>query len=350
MVKETELYDIMGVSPEASQRDITKAYRKLALQYHPDKNPSPEATEKFKKIRATYEVLSNPETRALYDEQGGESLKEQGGLSADIISELFGGQFENIFQMFSGGNPFQHLNNKKTPPTLHQCEVSLEDLYICKKKKLGITRNRVCECQNNSEQSLCSECKGKGIKIIMRQFGPLIQSTQSPCEKCKGVGKNITSCGICTDGLVRNKETFTIDLNPTISHNQQIIFEGEGDQKYGKEPGDFIVVVIIKKHPIYSRTNWTGNGFTNTHENNLTTIKSITLKEALCGVEFTLPFLDGKEITIRSEPKEVIHPGYLKEIKGYGLSQEYNLYINFKDIIFPKELSVEDQEKLSQIL
>jgi len=139
MVKETELYDRLGVSPQASGEDIKKAYRKMAIKYHPDKNPNnPEAEAKFKEISEAYEVLSDENKRQMYDKYGKEALKEGTGHSAhDIFEQFFGGGFGNFF----GGGP---RGPKKTEDIVHELQVTLEDLYKGKTTKLSVTRNIIC--------------------------------------------------------------------------------------------------------------------------------------------------------------------------------------------------------------
>lgn len=144
MVKETELYDLLEVSTEASSQEIKKAYRKLAMKYHPDKNPgNPEAEAKFKEIGEAYEILSDEEKRQRYDKYGKEAFKEGGGRDpTDLFEAMFGG---SPFSSFFGGN---QRGPKKTEDIVHQLEVTLEDLYNGKTSKLAVTRNVICPTCN----------------------------------------------------------------------------------------------------------------------------------------------------------------------------------------------------------
>jgi DnaJ family protein A protein 1 len=141
MVKETRFYDLLGVKPGASDSDLKKAYRKLALQYHPDKNSSPEAGEKFKEISMAYEVLSNPEKRRIYDQHGEQGIKEGGGggpgfsSPMDIFDMFFGGGF-------GGGRP---RGPRRTKNIMHQLSVSLEDMYNGTTRKLALQKNVICD-------------------------------------------------------------------------------------------------------------------------------------------------------------------------------------------------------------
>jgi DnaJ family protein A protein 1 len=142
MVKETRFYDLLGVKPNASDSDLKKAYRKSALQYHPDKNSSPEAGEKFKEISMAYEVLSNPEKRRIYDQHGEQGIKEGGGgghgfsSPMDIFDMFFGGGFGG------GGRP---RGPRRTKNIMHQLSVSLEDMYNGTTRKLALQKNVICD-------------------------------------------------------------------------------------------------------------------------------------------------------------------------------------------------------------
>ncbi|KAJ7210317.1 Hsp40-like protein, subfamily A, member 4, partial [Mycena pura] len=149
MVRETKYYDLLEVSPTASDSDLKKAYRKKALRLHPDKGGDPEL---FKEVTHAYEVLSDPDKRSIYDARGEAGLSEQGGMggmdSQDLFSQLFGGGGG-----FFGGGGSRNAGPRKTKDLVHRVHVTLEDLYKGKTTKLALTRNRIC-----------SKCKGKGGK------------------------------------------------------------------------------------------------------------------------------------------------------------------------------------------
>ena len=144
MVKETKFYDLLGVQPNASDNDLKKAYRKLALKFHPDKNPSPEAGEKFKEISQAYEVLADPEKRKVYDAHGEQGIKEGGG----------GGNFHSpmdIFDMFFGGGGMgggmfgeRRRGPRRTKNLIHQLSVPMEDMYNGTMRKLALQKNVIC--------------------------------------------------------------------------------------------------------------------------------------------------------------------------------------------------------------
>lgn len=142
MVMETRLYDILGVSPKATDTDLKKAYRKLALKYHPDKNKSPEDGEKFKEISMAYEILSDPDKRQVYDSRGEQGIKEHGGGGGspmDIFDMFFGGG-----GMFMGGGG-RRREPRRTKNIVHQLIVSLEEMYNGATRKLAVQKNVICD-------------------------------------------------------------------------------------------------------------------------------------------------------------------------------------------------------------
>ena len=186
MVLETKFYNILDVSPTATEDELKKSYRKLAKQYHPDKNP--DGGEKFKEISYAYEVLSNPEKRRLYD-QGGEQAIKEGGMGG-------GGGFSSnpmdIFDMFfGGGDPFgrgRQRGPRRTKNLMHQLSVSLEDMYNGTVRKLALQKNVICDaCDGLGGKAgavqKCPTCRGTGMQVRIQQLGPgMMQQIQSMCQ------------------------------------------------------------------------------------------------------------------------------------------------------------------------
>lgn len=253
MVKETEFYDRLGISPDASQEDIKRAYKKMAVKYHPDKNPNnPAAAEKvrhilypitdvyfqFKEVGEAYEVLSDENKRRQYDQFGKEALKDGIGHSAeDIFSAFFGGSGFSFF----GGGP---RGPRKGEDIVHELACSLEELYNGKQTKLAVTRNVICStCDGSGAKAgvaagKCKTCDGRGIRVIVKQLGPgMIQQMQQVCPDCGGRGETIKEEDKCKNckgkKVVKDKKILQVYIDKGMRHGQKIVFSGEADEAVG---------------------------------------------------------------------------------------------------------------------
>ncbi|XP_074645562.1 dnaJ homolog subfamily A member 2-like [Tubulanus polymorphus] len=334
---DTRLYDVLNVTKNSSDSEIKKAYYKLAKEYHPDKNPS--AGEKFKEISFAYEVLSNPEKRETYDMYGMEGLKERaggggaGGFGADIF-DLFGGFFGGM-----GGGGRRGSRQRKGEDTYHPLRVTLEDLYNGKTAKLQLKKTVICKKCNGiggkaGSNHSCRACNGRGIKVSFRQLGGgLVQQVQSVCSQCHGEREVINEKDKCKEckGAKVTQETkiLEVHVDKGMRDGQKIPFPGEGDQQPGMEAGDVIIVLQQKENDTYTR-----NGC------DLSCTYNLGLTEALCGFQFVIKHLDGRDLVIKSPPGDVIEPGAVKMVKGEGMPihrnpfEKGNLYIKFS-IVFP---------------
>ncbi|XP_072526921.1 dnaJ homolog subfamily A member 4 isoform X1 [Salminus brasiliensis] len=311
MVRETGYYDILGVSPKASADEIKKAYRKLALKYHPDKNPN--EGEKFKLISQAYEVLSDSKKRDLYDQGGEQAIKEGGMGGGDFSSPM------DIFNMFfGGGGGGRAQRERRGKNVVHQLGVTLEEIYNGSTRKLGLQKNVVCEkCDGYGGKKgtleKCSNCKGRGVQIQVQQIGPgMIQQIQSMCSECQGQGERFSAkdrCKNCNGHKVeRKKKILEVHIDKGMKDGQKITFHGEGDQEPGLEPGDVIIVLDQKDHPVYQR-----------QDDNLVMKMQIKLVEALCGFRKTIRTLDNRTLIVSSPPGQVIKPNDLKCIQNEGM-------------------------------
>jgi len=344
--KDTKLYDELGVAPTATPEEIKKAYRKLALKYHPDKNP--DEPEKFKNISAAFEVLGDEKKRAIYDKYGEEGLKEGGG-----------GEFHNpfdIFDMFFGGGggrggrrqPGEKMRGRDT---VHQMKVSLEDLYNGTTRQLAVQKNVICAACNGiggKEGSVtkCDNCSGTGMDIKMRQIGPgMVQQIQQPCRQCNQTGEKIREkdkCKTCNGKKVgKERKILKCEIDKGMKDGQKLTFSGEGDQAPDIDPGDIVIVLDEKEHDVFKRQG-----------SDLFTTMEIELADALCGFTRNIKTLDNRTLVVRSHPGEVIRPKEMKCIVDEGMpiygspSEQGRLVIEFV-IIFPKDGWINPKDLIS---
>ncbi|XP_066248346.1 dnaJ homolog subfamily A member 2-like [Euwallacea similis] len=332
-----KLYEILGVSRNAGDNEIKKQYRKLAKEFHPDKNP--EAGEKFKEISYAYEILSDSKKRQLYDRVGLKGLQEGGHHEGDdLFSSLFsGGGLFGGFGGFGGGGS---RRRQRGEDTVYPLKVTLEDLYNGKTSKLQLSKNVVCsQCsgkgsKNGQPAEKCPACSGCGLKITYRAIGPgMVQQVQSACSDCRGSGEIIKEkdrCTTCKGKKVCNEtKTLEVHVDKGMKDNQKIILRGEGDQQPDIETGDVVIVLQQKPHERFER-----NG------NDLHMKHTVSLTEALCGFSFVVHHLDKRDLLIKHPAGQVVKPGDVKVVTGEGMPMYKNpfekgqLYITFT-IKFP---------------
>ncbi|CAN6477970.1 unnamed protein product [Victoria cruziana] len=345
----TRYYEILGVPKTASQDELKKAYRKAAIKNHPDKGGDP---EKFKELAQAYEVLSDPEKREVYDQYGEDALKEgMGG----------GGSFHNPFEIFEsffgggfGGGSSRGRRQKRGEDVVHTLKVSLEDLYNGTSKKLSLSRNVLCpKCKGKGSKSgasgRCSGCQGSGMKVSIRQLGPgMIQQMQHVCPECRGSGEIISEkdrCGQCKgEKVVQEKKVLEVHVDKGMQHGQKIVFQGEADEAPDTVTGDIVFVLQLKDHSKFKRKY-----------DDLYVEHSLSLTEALCGFQFALAHLDGRQLLIKSHPGEIIKPGQYKAINDEGMPHYQRpfvrgkLYIHF-NVDFPDALSPDQCRTLETVL
>eukprot|EP00268_Persea_americana_P045684 TRINITY_DN466_c0_g1_i4.p1 TRINITY_DN466_c0_g1~~TRINITY_DN466_c0_g1_i4.p1 ORF type:complete len:418 (-),score=120.17 TRINITY_DN466_c0_g1_i4:400-1653(-) len=348
----SKYYDILGVSNSASQDELKKAYRKAAIKNHPDKGGDP---EKFKELSQAYEVLSDPEKREIYDQYGEDALKEGMGGGGGSHSPF--DIFESFFGRSSfGGGSSRGRRQKQGDDVVHSLKVSLEDLYNGTSKKLSLSKNVLCpKCKGKGSKSgasgRCYGCQGSGTKISTRRIGPgMIQQMQHVCSDCKGSGEVISEkdkCNQCKGNKVsQEKKVLEVHVEKGMQHGQKIVFEGEADEAPDTVAGDIVFVLQLKEHPKFKRKS-----------DDLYVEHTLSLTEALCGFQFALTHLDGRQLLIKSDPGEVIKPGQHKAINDEGMPQyqrpfmKGRLYIQFNvEFPDPGTISLDQCRSLEKIL
>jgi DnaJ family protein A protein 2 len=351
-VKETEFYDLLGVAPDASKEEIRKAYRKLALKFHPDKNPgNAEAAAKFAAINEAHDVLSDDDKRAMYDQHGKERAHD--GPSG----HPFGGA-ESIFETFFGGGFGGGGGNRRGPRQAEdmgeRLPVTLEDLYTGKTLSLSYECNKLCKiCNGTGSKSgaaptTCRACRGNGYRVMMMPIGPgMMTQVQAQCEDCGGrgeVGNEADRCKACRGAkLVPTKKTIEVTVERGSDDQHQIRIPGEGNDMPGGETGNLVVVLQQLPHETFQRK-----------DNHLIMEKQITLTEALCGFSFVITHLDGRKLLVESPPGQMIKGDDLKAILNEGMPFYKNdfyrgsLFVQFK-VIYP-EWGTFDPRALEDVL
>lgn len=352
-----EYYDLLEISPTANDNEIKKAYRKMAIKYHPDKNQgNKEAEEMFKKIGEAYEILSDSEKRKIYDLHGKKGLSgnSHNMRPEDIFAQFFGNSFnsfDNLSNMFGNHFPFGNINQKtKMNNTITEVHITLDELYKGKNCKFNITRNIICTlCNgigspNKSNIQQCKTCKGTGMKTTIIQNGRMIQQINSLCDNCKGMKEIITvKCNMCKGlKVIPNKKQIELNIKPGTTNNEQFIFQNESDQSPNMISGDLIFILKQKQHHIFTRK-----------QNNLYMKYDISLIDALTGTLFEIN-LFGTNIIVKIPENTIIKPNDILIAKNYGMpiknSNKFgDLYIEF-NIIFPTKLDQKQINILSECL
>lgn len=270
-MKKRDYYEVLGITKNATEKEIKTAYRKLAMKFHPDKNKDADAESKFKEINEAYEVLSDSQKRSQYDQFGHDAFGQYGGSQgfsggfdfSDIFSNFSGG-FDGFESFFGGRSSSKSSRKRRGSDKEAYIKISFEDSILGKKIIQKIKKYENCTLchgvgtENPSDVITCSTCRGSGyiLKTIKSFFGN--GQTQVTCSTCHGAGKSFKKlCSKCNGkkGVWINKET-QINIPEGIQHGQSIVLKGYGEEGInGGEPGDLFVVVEVDKHKYYSRKN-----------------------------------------------------------------------------------------------
>ena len=323
MSSKRDYYEVLGVSRTGSKDEIKDAYRKLAMQYHPDRNKSPDAEEKFKEISEAYAVLSDDDKRAQYDQLGHAGFDQRytredifrGADFESVFRDLgFGSNLGDLFRnFFFGGRDLQESVNTGRD-LVYDLEITLDDAARGAQKEMRISRTEKCDlcggtgAAPNTSVRTCPRCGGQGrVQNVNRSaFGTFVQVVQ--CPACRGRGRIIdTPCPRCRGtGLTERDRTITVKVPPGIDEGFQLRLEGEGEAPAGGGvPGDLYVSIHVAPHPYFKRRG-----------DDLLYILAIGFPQAALGTEVSVPTLDGKaNLKIRSGTQ----PGEIIKLKGKGM-------------------------------
>ena len=320
-----DYYEVLGVAKTASDDELKKAYRKLAKQYHPDMNPGDKGAEaKFKEINEAYEVLSDKDKRAKYDQFGHAGVDPNfggGGFGGygdfgdfgdfgfgDILGDLLGGGFGGRSANRSGPQRGESLRAGVT--------ISFEEAAFGCEKEISLTRLESCEschgsgCAPGTTAEVCPDCRGSGTVRVQQRMGGMAFTSSAPCSRCRGTGKIIhqpcKSCG--GGGNVRKQRKISVSIPQGINDKQAVSLRGQGNAGANNGPaGDLIVEVRVKPHPYFQR-----EGTSVLYE------CPVSFYQAAMGAELEIPTIDGK---VKSTLPAGTQPGATFRLRGKGIPE-----------------------------
>ncbi len=345
-----DYYEILGVARSASDDDIKKAYRRLALQYHPDRNQAPEATERFKEATEAYQVLSDAEKRSMYDRYGHAAFERAGGASVDF-SNFVGLSIEDLFESFFGtpGQRGARQRVQRGQDLRYDLHLTLEEAVFGTTKEITLTKNATCKkCSGSgmepgSQPTKCPRCDGSGEIRRMQQsiFGQFVNVTL--CDRCNGEGQIIADpCTECQGrGMVRGRTTVEVDVPAGADEGIQLRLNGQGEPApRGGVPGHLYVVLHVQPHRFFKRQG-----------NDLLLEMPINIAQAALGDEFSVPTLDNKELPLKVPAGT--QSGRILRVRGEGVPflREHgrgDLQVHIK-VRTPTDLTEEQKKLLRQL-
>ena len=361
MASKRDYYEVLGVQKNASAEEIKKAYRKLAIKYHPDKNPGDkEAEEKFKEAAEAYEVLSNPDKRSKYDQfghaafEGGAGGYGAGGMNMDDIFSMFGDIFGGRFS--SGGSPFESFfgggsrGGRRTPvgSSLRvTVKLTLQEIAKGCEKKIKVRHDVLCDHCNgtgakdpNSVET-CPDCHGTGQITRMQRTILGSMQTSSPCPRCGGTGKIIKDkCTHCNGtGVEKKEDIITINIPAGVGRGMQLKVDGKGNAVRNGVPGDLLVLIDEEE-----------NGELMRSDNNLIYHLLLDLPTAVLGGTVEIPTVEGKvkvkvEKGTQSGKTLRLRGKGLPDVNGYGMG---DLLVRI-DVYIPENISSDERKMFEKM-
>lgn len=337
-----EYYEVLGVSEDASQDEIKKAYRKKAKKYHPDSNKDTADEEKFKKINKAYDVLSDEEKKKKYDRFGKQGVSG----NARAGQQRAASNFQDIFeQIFGGGGRGRRGSREAQGDNLKvQTSISLEEAYKGVEKTFKVSRKSECpECDGsgaeNGNTSTCSNCSGRG-KVEQVRRTPLGRARQVvECPECNGTGDiPEEACSECNgSGITEKDDEITVDIPEGVKDGQRLRVSGKGHTARNGNSGDLYIFVTVEPHDSLER-----------RDSDLYTTVKIGVGDAALGTKVEVPHPEGK---ISVDVPKGTQPGQVMRVEGKGMPGGWgsgDLYVKV-DVEIPEKLT-EEQEKVMEEL
>ena len=317
-----DYYEVLGVSRGASEDEIKKAYKKMARKYHPDLNPGDKtAEEKFKEVNEAYEVLSDADKKARYDQYGHAGVDPNFGAGGGFDGSFDFGDLGDIFGSFFGGG---FGGGRRTNPNAPQrgesirmsIAISFEEAAFGCEKAVTVERYETCDtchgngCAPGTSPEVCPDCHGTGTVQVRRQTPMGVFATSSPCPKCGGKGRIIHQpCKDCRgSGMVRKKKTIQASIPAGIDNGQTISIRGQGNAgKNGGPAGDLLITITVRPHELFRREG-----------TSVLCEAPITFTQAVLGAELEIPTIDGK---VKYTLPEGTQSGTTFRLKGKGIPE-----------------------------
>jgi molecular chaperone DnaJ len=349
---EKDYYGVLGLPRDAPAEDIKKAYRRMALKYHPDRNPgSKDAEERFKEAAEAYSVLGDAEKRSVYDRYGAEGLRGQGftgfdssvfGDFEDILGNFFGFNLGDLFGGRSRGR--SGARRSRGHDLAVEIEIGLEEAAAGLEKEIKLTRAETCPACRGSKRkagtrpSSCPTCGGRGQVRYQQGFFTLART----CPRCDGAGEiNASPCESCQGkGHTREKRTLKVRIPAGVDDGSRLRLAGEGEAgDEGMPAGDLYVVTRVRKHPFFERDG-----------NDLLCEVQVSFTQAALGARIEIPTLDGPEIL---KVPAGTQPGEVIRVKGQGVPdvagrRRGDLFVKVQ-VKTPENLSKEQKALLAKL-
>jgi molecular chaperone DnaJ len=351
-----DYYDILGVTKKSTPEEIKKAYRTLAMKYHPDRNQGDKAAEgKFKEASEAYQVLSDPKKKSSYDQFGHSAFEgggggggpggfDFGGFESGAFSDIFDDFFGDFMGSGRGGRSSKKSRSNRGSDLKINLEITLEEAYLGKKQTINLSSNEKCEkcsgsgAEPGSKPKKCSTCDGHGKVRTQQGFFTL----QQTCPDCGGDGEMLSNpCKDCKgSGATKTKKNLSIQIPKGVDDGTQIRLSGKGDAGYrGGSNGDLYVFITVEKHKIFQRS-----------EENLYYKLPISMADAALGAEIDVPTIDGGKSKVKIPSGTQSGKQFRLKSKGMPIirSDDYgDLYLE-TNVIIPESLSKEQKDLLEK--